>query len=54
MDWRPFDGRKLYGPYYDAPQRYLRALSYALYFGPIEGQEDRLFELLNARDMMAK
>ncbi|CDS37652.1 mitochondrial intermediate peptidase [Echinococcus multilocularis] len=54
VDWRPFSGKKLHSPYYEAPQQFLRALSYTLFFGPIEGQEYRLVELLEARDKMAK
>ncbi|KAL5108136.1 Mitochondrial intermediate peptidase [Taenia crassiceps] len=41
VDWGPFIGRNLYCPYYEAPQQLVRALSYALFFGPIEGQECR-------------
>ncbi|VDK38354.1 unnamed protein product [Taenia asiatica] len=54
VDWGPFKGRSLYCPYYEAPQQFVRALSYALFFGPIEGQECRLVALLDARDKMAK
>ncbi|KAL5969210.1 Mitochondrial intermediate peptidase [Taenia solium] len=54
VDWGPFKGRNLFCPYYEAPQQFVRALSYALFFGPIEGQECRLVALLDARDKMAK
>uniref|UniRef100_A0A5K3FQN0 Peptidase_M3 domain-containing protein n=1 Tax=Mesocestoides corti TaxID=53468 RepID=A0A5K3FQN0_MESCO len=54
IDWTPFNGRRLFSPYYDASQPFLRALSYALFFGPIEGQEERLISLLEARDKLAR
>uniref|UniRef100_A0A0R3WJL2 Bestrophin homolog n=1 Tax=Hydatigena taeniaeformis TaxID=6205 RepID=A0A0R3WJL2_HYDTA len=54
IDWGPFKGRNLYCPYYEAPQQFLRALTYVLFFSPIEGQEYRLIALLDARDKMAK
>ncbi|VDN97432.1 unnamed protein product [Rodentolepis nana] len=54
VDWRPFNGRKLCAPFYEAPQQFLRALTYALFYNPIEGQEERLFALLDSRDRMAK
>ncbi|VUZ44727.1 unnamed protein product [Hymenolepis diminuta] len=54
VDWKPFNGRKLYAPFYEAPQQFLRALTYALFYNPVEGQEERLFALLDSRDRMAK
>ncbi|KAM3171603.1 hypothetical protein ACTXT7_016289, partial [Hymenolepis weldensis] len=54
VDWKPFDGLKLCAPFYEAPQQFLRALTYALFYSPVEGQEERLVALLDSRDRMAK
>ncbi|KAL7059786.1 hypothetical protein AAHC03_014039 [Spirometra sp. Aus1] len=53
VNWGNLNELQLFGPIYNTPQNFLRALTFALFYGPIPGQEECLTEMLNSRNNMA-
>ncbi|VDL86652.1 unnamed protein product, partial [Schistocephalus solidus] len=53
VNWGKLNELQLFGPIYNTSQNFIRALTFALFYGLIPDQEECLIEMLNSRNNMA-